>query len=830
MTATTTAADKTTVSTTYAYVPAGKPGAGLVQSLKDASGTITYGYDADRHRTSVTYPDGSKVSAVYSDNGFLDTTTDVTGAVTKYLYNPDTTLKSATQTRGTSTLATVGYTYDGLGRVSTITRGNGLTTKHTYTPANLLATQVTTDSHNVQVEARSYSYDTHHNLTRKIETTPPPSTCTVVCSASANTFGTWTTTYTYDAYDRLIGSAVYPGSITTAPTSVPTTQLSYALDGSGNITTTTRTTRTSGTRPTVTTQTTINQLDAAGQLTQRTVGSTATAQTHDSDGRVVTALSGAKTTYRPDGLPATVTTAKGVTTTFSYWPDGTRRRASTVDPANGTTTVDLHYGVDGNLSNDTTTQAGGSASASYLISHGREARTLQSVSTATGRIKATSAPSVTTGTGVGYLLRDRHSSVTAIADSQGAVTNTYAYGDYGAPELLDGRPGTLVGAASGTNPGQANPLQYAGGGVQTMFSDSALGTLMTPARFYDPSQGRFLARDTANVHNRYAAFGANPIMNVDPTGQTPTADLIIDALYVVVFAVSAIITLGVSVPAAAAALTAVAAEEVTAALVIPVVAETASALANTSGFVFDGARLVDDVSRAAGNGQLLSDDERNDLNNASTVAGSIAGAAGMAASAAEGVTAAAAEAAADHAVPTDPTVKVNGGGDAGGDARVPGTKIEEIPGTKIGDKNPLNGPRPRRVTVDESSSNLLLFEESDPKQVVLNDKTKVPSDQPPTIRKTSSATSSEDSTSPLLNDTLDVASKTNLALNVSNSELKETLERQEPPNIPSPNQLRPDPTNVNGEASELQPLIILSQDHFNAPAACTPLCGRIWNK
>ena len=45
------------------------PGAGLVKSITDASGTITYGYDADRNRISIAYPDGATVTNVTPTTG-----------------------------------------------------------------------------------------------------------------------------------------------------------------------------------------------------------------------------------------------------------------------------------------------------------------------------------------------------------------------------------------------------------------------------------------------------------------------------------------------------------------------------------------------------------------------------------------------------------------------------------------------------------------------------------------------------------------------------------------------------------------------------------------
>ena len=89
----------------------------------------------------------------------------------------------------------------------------------------MLATSVTTNKSNVQVEAHSYVYDRNHNVIRRTDTTARPSRCTVVCAPSPTTFGTYTTTYGYDAYQRLISSAVYSGS---QPTGTPVTTVGYA--------------------------------------------------------------------------------------------------------------------------------------------------------------------------------------------------------------------------------------------------------------------------------------------------------------------------------------------------------------------------------------------------------------------------------------------------------------------------------------------------------------------------------------------------------------------------------------------------------------------------
>ena len=74
------------------------------------------------------------------------------------------------------------------------------------------------------------------------------------------------------------------------------------------------------------------------------------------------------------------------------------------------TTQSFHYGTDGSLANDTTgnasanADAGTATTASYLLTAGREARTLQPGTTASGTVPKGAPAPVSTGTGTGYLL------------------------------------------------------------------------------------------------------------------------------------------------------------------------------------------------------------------------------------------------------------------------------------------------------------------------------------------------------------------------------------------------------------------------------------------
>ena len=584
---TVTTPGRPTRAITYTRVPAGQPGASQVATVTDATGTITYGYDVDGHRTSVTYPDGTSTSADYNDKGHLATTTDVTGAVTTYTYDAvEGTITSVTQRRGNAVLASVTYTYDAMSRIASVTRGNGTVTTNTYTDQNQLAIQTTKDAGGRVLEAHGYTYDAHYN--------PATRTDTYSRGGSATpTGGTWTTVYSYDAYDRLTDSAVYAGPLSNGqPTGLPVTTTRYTVDLGGDVVATTRTSRGVGVRPITTKTTSTSTIDDSGRLIAQKTGPTTATQTFDDDGRVLTSLNGVTTTYMTDGSPATTTLPDGTTTTYTLWPDGTRRSATTTDTDGNPSTISYHYGADGVLVNDTTsdtsTPAGTATTASYLVTTGREARTLVAGTATSGRVTGTPAAPIDTGTGVGYYLRDRHSSVTGMVDDTGTITATYAYADYGTPTRADGRPVNL-GAFDG---GRTNPYTYLGASARGPLADTATGLLAFADRTYDPNQGRFTSPDPVDAHNRYQAFNANPITYLDISGQISTTDIVLEVLFAVIAAVVIVATAG----AAAAAVGAVVAGEVTAGAVASATLAVASFAANVSVFATNAVLAGGDIA------------------------------------------------------------------------------------------------------------------------------------------------------------------------------------------------------------------------------------------
>jgi RHS repeat-associated protein len=107
---------------------------------------------------------------------------------------------------------------------------------------------------------------------------------------------------------------------------------------------------------------------------------------------------------------------------------------------------------------------------------------------------------------VSYDLSDGQNNVRLLTDANGAITDRYTYDAYG--NLLSSQ-GTTV-----------NPYRYTGQQL-----DSLTGLYDLRARYYDPTSGRFLSRDTAGIDvsnpvevNRYSYAEENPVNLTDPSG------------------------------------------------------------------------------------------------------------------------------------------------------------------------------------------------------------------------------------------------------------------------------------------------------------------------
>ncbi|MFF3159805.1 RHS repeat-associated core domain-containing protein, partial [Streptomyces sp. NPDC057910] len=548
----------------------------------DKQGTlITYRYSFTGKVLEVAYPDGKKTAQGFDRHGQLTTTTDITGATTHYTYNQDGTLKQAVQKNSASkTLAEVVYTYDGLGRMQKVERGNETTTVYGYNDAGQVTSDKTTRADGSVITEAAYTYDSHGNLTSRTDTRPEttsqdtPATSQGADGDGENSGGaagaeaggaggglgrddkgavknaTTSTAYRYDAYNRLTGSTL------TDADGRPVMETAYTLNTSGDVTRT-ETTRYEGGQAKKTTVE--HDIDAGGRLTAVTVDGDKRAQTWDAAGNLLTDHRGTVWTYNTRNQPLTATSPDGTTTAYTYWADGTRRDTVTTGKDGTATRSGFYYTPDGTITNDTHTAAEGSSddgsgggrgggdpvTASYLSAATREARTLNG---------GTDSKSSGTAAGAGYLLHDRHGSTTALTTTNrnAAVTAAWNYNDYGQhTTTTTGTPltpnaGTGVGgdgsgatATAGTA-AAVNPFTYSG-----EHTDTRLGTQYLKNRTYDTTQGRFTTRDTAPLHNRYQYADTNPITNTDPTGNTAVNDIVSWVMIGVTF-LAAIVTLAVT--------------------------------------------------------------------------------------------------------------------------------------------------------------------------------------------------------------------------------------------------------------------------------------------
>lgn len=187
-----------TGTTTYAYDHADR----ITSVTAPTTGTVGYGYDAAGQRTSLTYPSGHQVSYAYTARGELDTVTDWLSGVTDYTYdnagrltgiaNPNGVTSTLTydtadrltgisHVQGTTTLESIGYTLDAVGKRTAMTDSAG-TTSWGYDALDRLTSATYPND-----DATTYGYDAVGNRT-------------------SQTVNGATTTSTYDAADRLLAA------------------------------------------------------------------------------------------------------------------------------------------------------------------------------------------------------------------------------------------------------------------------------------------------------------------------------------------------------------------------------------------------------------------------------------------------------------------------------------------------------------------------------------------------------------------------------------------------------------------------------------------------
>ena len=108
-----------------------------------------------------------------------------------------------------------------------------------------------------------------------------------------------------------------------------------------------------------------------------------------------------------------------------------------------------------------------------------------------------------------YYTQNAHGDVVNLTDSTGAITKSYKYDAFGVEQNVDDA--------------DDNAFRYCG-----EYYDSESGTIYLRARYYDPTIGRFISRDSVTGENTdplslnlYTYCHNNPILGVDPSGHLP---------------------------------------------------------------------------------------------------------------------------------------------------------------------------------------------------------------------------------------------------------------------------------------------------------------------
>jgi RHS repeat-associated protein len=430
---------------------------------------VTYSYFADGNRRSMQM-------LIRKADG----TTTITQSQT-YAYDQQRRLISVTDQTATPHQTTT-YTYNSVGTLNTIVTPNDVTTTHAYDPFHRLRNLTYTQGAQTLTEFE-YRFDKAGNRT---------------CVIQHHQEESRVLKYTYDAAYRLASEQLLEGSAQCGATNVTRTT-SYTYDDAGNRLSEVIT----GTGAANTTYT----YNANDQLTtlSKNVGGDITTTTYQYDTRgnltqsVVEAfgvVNDVTTTYRynaRDLMTQVNINGHNNSTEILY---AYNHRGQRIQEYDGSTT---HYQWDalsayGDVVSETDNT--GALQVRYLLGEGR-------------------LIAQTRGAATHYFISDALGTTYALTNPNGNITNTYTYSAFGQMENAT----TLNGAGN---------TGYLFTGQQF---DAKTGLYHLRARQYDPSNGRFLARDTWAYDfqnpvelNRYVYAIGNPVNYADPSGYVSLSD------------------------------------------------------------------------------------------------------------------------------------------------------------------------------------------------------------------------------------------------------------------------------------------------------------------
>ncbi len=361
-----------------------------------AGSEIKYVYTPDDYLQNIVYPDGTTLSYTYDASGRVATFTDAAGSLSTYTYYPTGTTNQAGLLQSVSiktkdgVTASVNYSYDGLGRLSAISRSNGVVTSIAYDKFDREQSLTTKNANGNLISNETYTYDDLNNVVQEV----------VSSQEDTSSYGNYKIVYTYDVDNRLLNSTTYSEAAANAGAVIDVEN--YGYDANGNVVA-----LQSSIKGNV--NYTYNSLD---QLTNMTWNSKpgiddSLSFTYDANGNMQNipvdvggvfgdAIASYDAINEMTGLHYGGSRTLNGDFTYTYYPNGLRETKS-----DGTTTITFYYDADGNLvdekdnSNDMT---------SYLMGESREARILEMNGQASQ---------------VSFYTKDLHGSVIANTDASG---------------------------------------------------------------------------------------------------------------------------------------------------------------------------------------------------------------------------------------------------------------------------------------------------------------------------------------------------------------------------------------------------------------------------
>jgi RHS repeat-associated protein len=461
-----------------------------ITSTTDFNGdTILYKYDALNRMSEKLFPNSNKVEYTYTSTGKLQSIKDQWGTNT-YKYDAQDRLIEKVDPDGRY----IRYTYDAAGNRTGIITLNGTTT-YTYDQYKQLST--VTDS---KSGLTTYTYDKVGNLIRTelsngtLETRSFDNLNRLVYLENKKTSGDIISSYRYtlDAVGNRLAIEENNGR-----------RVNYTYDNLYRLTQEKITDLIAGNR-------TIDYaFDAVGnRLSGNDSLQGLTTYTYDNNDRLLTeTLNGQVTSYTYDNNGNTLTITNPNSQTTYDWDYENRLIEVDIINANDATETKYRYNADGvrvaSIANGQETR--------YLIDANQPYAQVVEEYSPSGNVQATyvyglDLISQTLTGATSFYHVDGLGSTRALTNASGNVTDTYTYDAYG----------NLIGSTGDT----VNKYLYTGEQY-----DSNLGEYYLRARYYDPSVGRFTARDPFEGFleeplslAKYPYVHGNPINYIDPSG------------------------------------------------------------------------------------------------------------------------------------------------------------------------------------------------------------------------------------------------------------------------------------------------------------------------